>query len=83
MKGRLEHAVSSFSLPGWKSMEEIESAVEIDMGEYVIYNDWVGQVRSRDTDMLTTRQFILCVFAGCRGSSLLPGTLLRCVMLTA
>ncbi|KAL1940019.1 hypothetical protein VTO73DRAFT_9354 [Trametes versicolor] len=44
VKGRLEHAVSSFSLPGWKSMEEIESAVEIDMGEYVIYNDWVGQV---------------------------------------
>lgn len=83
MKGRLEHAVSSLSLPGWKSMEEIESAVEIDMGEYVIYNDWVGQVRSRNTDMCRTRPFILCVFAGRRGPFLLLGTRPRCVMLTA
>lgn len=55
-------------------MEEIESAVEIDMGEYVIYNDWVGQVRSRDTDMHRTHPFILSEFAGRGGLSLLPGT---------
>ncbi|KAI0650395.1 hypothetical protein C8Q79DRAFT_902140 [Trametes meyenii] len=44
VKARLEHAVSGHPLPEWKSMDEVESAVEIDMGEYVIYNDWVGQV---------------------------------------
>ncbi|KAI0355359.1 hypothetical protein OH77DRAFT_1403203 [Trametes cingulata] len=44
VKARLEHAVSGQPIPGWKSMDEVESAVEIDMGEYVIYNDWVGQV---------------------------------------
>ncbi len=25
---------------------DVESAVEVDMGDYVVYNDWVGQVRS-------------------------------------
>ncbi|KAI0371562.1 hypothetical protein BV20DRAFT_965322 [Pilatotrama ljubarskyi] len=44
VEARLEHAVSGQTIPGWKSMDEVDSAVEIDMGEYVIYNDWVGQV---------------------------------------
>ncbi|KAL7282655.1 hypothetical protein ACG7TL_004128 [Trametes sanguinea] len=44
VRARLDHAVSGQPIPGWKTMEEVESAVDIDMGEYVIYNDWVGQV---------------------------------------
>ncbi|KAH9899514.1 hypothetical protein C8Q73DRAFT_639825 [Cubamyces lactineus] len=48
VKGRLEHAVSGQPIPGWKDMDEVESTVDIDMGEYVIYNDWVGQVRSTE-----------------------------------
>ncbi|KAI0775899.1 hypothetical protein BD413DRAFT_610617 [Trametes elegans] len=44
VKAQLEHAITGQALPEWKTMDEVESAVEIDMGEYVIYNDWVGQV---------------------------------------
>ncbi|KAI0638530.1 hypothetical protein C8Q77DRAFT_1091600 [Trametes polyzona] len=44
VQAQLEHAVSGQPIPGWKTMDDVESAVEIDMGEYVIYNDWVGQV---------------------------------------
>lgn len=44
VKGRLEHAVSGEILPEWRAGEEVESAVDVDMGDYVLYNDWVGQV---------------------------------------
>ncbi|EJF62287.1 hypothetical protein DICSQDRAFT_104652 [Dichomitus squalens LYAD-421 SS1] len=44
VKGRLDHAISGEAIPGWKTMDEIETAVEVDMGDYVVYNDWVGQV---------------------------------------
>ena len=44
VKGHLEHAVSRQSIPGWKTIDEVETAVEVDMGDLVVYNDWVGQV---------------------------------------
>ena len=46
VKGRLDHAISGEAIPGWKTMDDIESAVEVDMGDYVVHNDWVGQVRT-------------------------------------
>lgn len=27
-------------------MDEIDTAVDVDMGDYVVCNDWVGQVRT-------------------------------------
>ncbi|KAI1796055.1 hypothetical protein LXA43DRAFT_1160458 [Ganoderma leucocontextum] len=44
VKGRLEHAISGQTVPGWKTMDEIETAVEVDMGDLVVHNDWVGQM---------------------------------------
>ncbi|KAH9943144.1 uncharacterized protein BXZ73DRAFT_40439 [Epithele typhae] len=44
VKGRLDHAISSEPVPDWKCLGDLRAAVEIDMGDYVIYNDWVGQV---------------------------------------
>ena len=44
VKGRLDHAISGHAVHGWKTMDEIDTAVEVDMGDYVVYNDWVGQV---------------------------------------
>ncbi|KAI0832769.1 hypothetical protein BC628DRAFT_1415018 [Trametes gibbosa] len=44
VKVRVDHSINGQAVPGWLSKDEIEAAVEIDMGEYVIYNDWVGQV---------------------------------------
>ncbi|OBZ79709.1 E2/E3 hybrid ubiquitin-protein ligase UBE2O [Grifola frondosa] len=44
VKGRLAHAISGVPVPGWRDTSEVENAIDIDMGDYVVYNDWVGQV---------------------------------------
>ncbi len=61
VRGRVEHAISSEPIPGWKSMNEVECYIDVDMGDYIVYNDWVGQVRHYSTlaqissDSLTDR----------------------------
>ena len=71
MKGRLEHAISGEAVAEWKTMDEIEVAVDIDMGDYVVHNDWVGQVRAHD--IANCRGMIeLVLFVGRRGTSTLP-----------
>lgn len=44
VKGRLEHAITGDEIPGWKSKEDVECYIDVDMGDYVVYDDWVGQV---------------------------------------
>lgn len=44
VNGRFEHAISSVPLPEWKNTSDVQSAIDIDMGDYVVYDDWVGQV---------------------------------------
>lgn len=44
MKGRLEHAINYDPITEWKSTNEVQTAIDVDMGDYVVYNDWVGQV---------------------------------------
>ncbi|TCD69895.1 hypothetical protein EIP91_005719 [Steccherinum ochraceum] len=42
--GLLEHTISGEEIPGWKTTSETDCDLEIDMGDYVVYDDWVGQV---------------------------------------
>ena len=44
VKGRLEHAISKEEIPGWVTAKDVDAAVEVDMGDYVVYDDWIGQV---------------------------------------
>ena len=44
VKGRLEHAITGEEIPGWKSKDDVDCYIDVDMGDYVVYNDWVGQV---------------------------------------
>ncbi|KAI0734484.1 hypothetical protein C8Q72DRAFT_880146 [Fomitopsis betulina] len=44
VKGRLEHAISHEQLPEWKTTSDLLTAIDVDMGDYVVYDDWVGQV---------------------------------------
>lgn len=44
VKGRLEHAISEEPLPEWKTTSDLLTAIDVDMGDYVVYDDWVGQV---------------------------------------
>lgn len=46
VQGRLEHAINYEPIPGWKSMDDVECYIDVDMGDYVVYDDWVGQVRT-------------------------------------
>lgn len=41
---RLEHAITGEEIEGWKRTSELETAVEVELGDYVVHNDWVGQV---------------------------------------
>ena len=43
---KLEHAISGEQVPGWKTMSEICSTLECELGDYVAYNNWIGQVRA-------------------------------------
>ena len=45
VKGRLEHAISGEPVPDWKSMSDIETPADVDIGDYVAYDNWIGQVR--------------------------------------
>ncbi|THH34055.1 hypothetical protein EUX98_g169 [Antrodiella citrinella] len=42
--GLLEHTINGQEIPGWRSTDETECDLEVDMGDYVVYDDWVGQV---------------------------------------
>ncbi|KAI9513052.1 hypothetical protein F5148DRAFT_463736 [Russula earlei] len=44
VKGRLEHAISGEPVPDWKSMNDIETPADVDIGDYVAYDNWIGQV---------------------------------------
>ncbi|KAG6840353.1 hypothetical protein C0991_007280 [Blastosporella zonata] len=44
VKGRIEHVISGEPVEGWKTMEDIETKLEADIGDYVVYDDWIGQV---------------------------------------
>ena len=45
VKGRLEHAISGEPVLDWKSMNDIETPADVDIGDYVAYDNWIGQVR--------------------------------------
>ena len=44
MKGRLEHVISGVLVEGWKSIDDLETSVDADIGDYVFYDNYVGQV---------------------------------------
>ena len=45
VEGRLSQAVSRKDLPGWKSLDDLQGVVDVDVGDYVAVDDWIGTVR--------------------------------------
>ncbi|KAG2075069.1 hypothetical protein BDR04DRAFT_1228845 [Suillus decipiens] len=43
-QARLVHAISGEQVEGWRDIKEVRRATEVDGGDYVIYDDWIGQV---------------------------------------
>ncbi|KAI0036624.1 hypothetical protein K488DRAFT_67467 [Vararia minispora EC-137] len=44
VQGRLEHAISGQPVAGWKTTADIYSTLECELGDYVAYDDWIGQL---------------------------------------
>jgi ubiquitin-conjugating enzyme E2 O len=44
VKGRLSHAISGKEIPGWITKADLELSQQPEVGEYVAYDDWIGQV---------------------------------------
>jgi ubiquitin-conjugating enzyme E2 O len=44
VKGRIEHVISGEPIDGWRTLDELESRVDAEIGDYVVYDDWIGQV---------------------------------------
>jgi ubiquitin-conjugating enzyme E2 O len=45
VKGRFEHAISHQHTPGWFTTEDLKERTDAEIGDYVAYDDWIGQVR--------------------------------------
>ena len=44
VKARLAHSISGEPVDGWKSVDRFEKSTTAEVGDYVLYDDWVGQV---------------------------------------
>ncbi|KAG6911555.1 hypothetical protein DXG01_011857 [Tephrocybe rancida] len=44
VKGRMEHVISGELVEGWKTVEDLETRLDAEIGDYVVYDDWIGQV---------------------------------------
>lgn len=44
VKGRLVHAISGEKVEGWRTLEDLEDKADAEIGDYVAYDDWIGQV---------------------------------------
>lgn len=45
---KLKHAISGVELEGFHNIEDLDPYTELDVGDYVIHDDWVGQVSHVD-----------------------------------
>ncbi|KAF8807738.1 hypothetical protein BYT27DRAFT_7338382 [Phlegmacium glaucopus] len=44
VKGHLAHAISAVPVDGWHFVNDLEDKREADIGDYVTYDDWIGQI---------------------------------------
>ena len=64
VKSRLEHAISREPVEGWKALGDLMTRVDAEVGDYVVFDDWIGQVGH---SLYVTTQ--LTSFTGDRGAS--------------
>ncbi|KAF8560221.1 hypothetical protein OG21DRAFT_1452058 [Imleria badia] len=44
VQARLVHAISSEPVKGWRDVKDLRHATTVNAGDYVVYDDWIGQV---------------------------------------
>lgn len=45
VRGKLEHAITNAPVDGWRESSEVVPAMEAEARDYVLCDDWIGQVR--------------------------------------
>lgn len=45
VKFKVQHAISEAHVDEWKTSDDLDWASDLSVGDYVAFNDWVGQVR--------------------------------------
>ncbi|KAJ7706339.1 hypothetical protein B0H17DRAFT_1036793 [Mycena rosella] len=56
--GRCEHVVSGERLEGWTTLEELSDRTYAEVGDYVTYDDWVGQLYDEVLVEISTGEII-------------------------
>lgn len=59
-QARLVHAISGESVQGWRNVKDIRHAASVNAGDYVVYDDWIGQVSNFHV-LLVTIQSLLSI----------------------
>ncbi|KAG9314231.1 hypothetical protein JVU11DRAFT_5018 [Chiua virens] len=44
VQARLVHAINGEPIKGWRNIKELRHAANVNAGDYVVYDDWIGQV---------------------------------------
>lgn len=44
-QAQLHHAISGERVEGWFKLEDMQEDEDVCVGDYVVHNDWIGQVR--------------------------------------
>lgn len=63
---KLVHAITGEPVPGWKGVRDLRHATCINGGDYVVYDDWIGQV---STLRILVSCFPAYLYKGHRGLS--------------
>ncbi|KAF8222140.1 hypothetical protein L208DRAFT_1426440 [Tricholoma matsutake] len=78
VKGRIEHVISGEPIGGWKTLDELEDRGEAEIGDYVVYDDWIGQLFDESVIEVATGQLIRLpelssrLAVGEKGTDILP-----------
>ena len=43
-KGKLYHVISGVAVPGWRTVDDMDTSGKAHVGCYIVYNDWIGEV---------------------------------------
>lgn len=44
VKAKIAHAISAEQVDGWWSTDDLEDKADAEVGDYVAFDDWIGQV---------------------------------------
>ncbi|KAG6821345.1 hypothetical protein H0H93_014142, partial [Arthromyces matolae] len=58
VKGRVEHVISGETVEGWKTVDDLETRLDAEIGDYVIHDDWIGQLFDESLIELANGQLV-------------------------